>query len=254
MGGCLSTSNAQPTPAQQQQRQQQQQAVAADPLNRRVRAPAPWRADGPPVTLALLTARREAFWQTQSSGRAVTWEALHVVSDALLNENAELASALLEAADVRVPNGDLSVCFDSLGALYQIPRWVYSTPSNVLSEEEAASAARLTRKEHSGAVVSLQLVLRLSPSSSTTEQDVALAARSSDRVRELKERLHAKLASGECDVAPDAGAGKVNVWRDRGLEPKRQRVIFRGRELDAEQHLQEIGIEDGSVLQVFVRG
>ena len=54
MGGCLSTSTAQPTPAQQQQRQQQQQAVAADPLNRRVRAPAPWRADGPPVTLALL--------------------------------------------------------------------------------------------------------------------------------------------------------------------------------------------------------
>lgn len=42
--------------------------------------------------------------------------------------------------------GDLSVCYDSLGQLYQVPRYCYSNPSNLVSDEEAGqwqSAARL---------------------------------------------------------------------------------------------------------------
>ena len=264
----------------------------------------PWRWEAPGgVTQAQLAAKREAFWGSQSSGRALVWGNLKLVADALLQGNVELANTLLEAMDVRVPNADLSVCFDALGQLYQVrskrerargvllllpppptltirppvfsrplpfalptqpqvPRWVYSSPVNISSEEEAAALARASRKEHVGPVRELEIVLRLSPSASSGEQDVALHVSSSDTARELKEALHVKLTSGDCDQAEGAAAGgggggggaRPNKWRGVGLPPRRQRLFFRGKELQADNFLQEVGIESGSVLQVFLMG
>ena len=138
----------------------------------------------------------------------------------------------------------------------QIPRWVYSTPSNLSSEEEAAAAARASRKAHVGPVLELQVVLRLSPSASASEQDVALRASSSDTVRDLKEALHTKLTSGDCDQAGSGGGGssRPNKWRAVGLPPPRQRLFFRGKELQADHFLQELNIESGAIIQVFVKG
>jgi len=139
--------------------------------------------------------------------------------------------------------------------LPQIPRWVYSSPSNLASEEEAAAAARASRKEHVGPVQELQLVLRLSPSASSSEQDVALRASSSDTVRDLKEALHTKLTSGDCDQAggpAGGGSSRPNKWRGVGLPTKRQRLFYRGKELQADHFLQELNVESGAVIQVFL--
>ena len=134
---------------------------------------------------------------------------------------------------------------------------MYSSPANVSTEEEAAAAARAARKEHVGPVLELQLVLRLSPSAASSEQDVALRASSSDTVRDLKEALHTKLTSGDCDQGgggPGGGGGssRPNKWRGTGLPPRRQRLFFRGKELQADHFLQELNVESGSIIQVFL--
>jgi hypothetical protein len=103
-------------------------------------------------------------------------------------------------------------------------------------------------------VLALQVVLRLSPSASSSEQDVALSASSSDTVRDLKEALHTKLTSGDCDQAEGTaggGSSRPNKWRGVGLPPRRQRLFFRGKELQADHFLQELNIETGAVIQVF---
>ena len=89
-------------------------SVAANPNNRRVR-PAPAWTELHPVTLSQLTMKREGFWGSQSSGRPVVWSNLKVAAEAMLNGDVELANTVLDAADIRVPNSDLSICYDALG-------------------------------------------------------------------------------------------------------------------------------------------
>ncbi len=229
-------------------------ALNGNPHNRRVKATQPWAWEAGVLTAAQLSNMRATFWEAQTSGRRVVFENLKVVSEALLQGDVPLANALLDAADIRVPNADLSVAYDSLGHLYQVPRYCYSTPTNVVSEEEAAALARKNVKAHVGPVSSLPVILRLSASLTNQEQDVKMEVRSNETAAEVKAALHERLRGGECDQ-PVGGANnaKPNVWLGRGLPPARQRVMYRGRELPDTCHMQEAGVQPGGYLQVFVR-
>jgi hypothetical protein len=176
-----------------------------------------------------------------------------VVAEAMLAGNIELANTLLEAADIRVPHGDLSVCYDSLGQLYQIPRFVYSTPTNTITEEEAAALAANSRRAHTGPVTDLDVTVRISPSPSNQEQDVKMSLKSSQTVAEVKGSIHALLASGAVDQAHEPTNTKPNKWTGKGLAPSRQRLMYRGRELPEHFHMQEAGVSAGSIVQIFVR-
>lgn len=67
----------------------------------------------------------------------------------------------LKASEIRVTNGTLETCYDPRGALYSVPRFVFSDPVNVVDgpdfEEEKF-------KQHHGAVVTMNLKFRLSSS------------------------------------------------------------------------------------------
>jgi hypothetical protein len=179
---------------------------------------------------------------------------VQVVSEAMIQHNIELANTLLDAADIRVPHGDLSVAYDSLGQLYQVPRYAYSTPSNVMSEEEAAAAAQKSRKAHQGPVEDLPLVIRISASTTNMEQDVKLTLRSDTTVGELKAQLSRVLASGSHDQTYEpTSITKPNKWAGKGLAAHRQRIMYRGRELPDSNHMQELGVSAGSYIQIFVR-
>ncbi len=225
-----------------------------NPHNRRVKAVAPWTWEaGAVVTHTELSMKRATFWEAQTSGRRLIWENLKVVSEAMLQGNTDLANTLLDAADIRVPNGDLSVCYDSLGQLYQVPRYIYSTPTNAVTDEEAAALATKTRKEHVGPVADVPLVLRVSPSGTNHEQDVRLSVKSDTTVGELKGALHAHLGSGAADQAADASNSQPNRWTGKGLPPHRQRIMYRGKELKDGVFMQEAGVSPGAIVQVFVR-
>ncbi len=176
-----------------------------------------------------------------------------VVSEAMIQHNIELANTLLDAADIRVPHGDLSVAYDSLGQLYQVPRYAYSTPSNVMTEEEANAVAQKSRKAHHGPVEDIPLVIRISASTNTQEQDIKMTLRSDTTVGEMKAMLSKLLASGAHDQALEPSNTKPNKWTGKGLPVHRQRIMYRGREIPDSNHMQELGVSAGSYLQIFVR-
>ena len=172
----------------------------------------------------------------------------------MLAGNIDLANTLLDAADIRVPHGDLSVCYDSLGQLYQVPRYAYATPANAISEEEAAKIASSSKKEHVGPVVELAVTARIAPTATNQEQDVKIVVKSSATAGEVKQLLHETLLSGRCDQQPEPTNSKPNRWSAKGgLPPFRQRLMFCGRELGDGVHMQEAKLGDGGFLQVFVR-
>ena len=169
-----------------------------------------------------------------------------------------------------MPFFDLSVCFDSLGAQYCAPRWAFSTPAGVVSDDEfrrASARAGARRGEYSGPPGELPgLVCRISATGASGEQDVRLgsggcggaapggALSNGSTVLALKAALQATLLSGRADQAADANTPHPNRWAaSGGLPPARQRIMFRGRELADDAFLHDAGLTQGAVLQVFVR-
>ena len=73
-----------------------------------------------------LNAKRDEFWDTAPAfeGRVEIWNALHAAVDACHADNVELAQAILDSANIIVPNGLLNDCYDELGNRYQIPSYV----------------------------------------------------------------------------------------------------------------------------------
>ena len=66
-----------------------------------------------------------------------------------------------QAGDIRAVDGSLELCYDSTGVMYQLPRFIFSTPRNLVS---AADAVLPKRSGHRGPVVSIPVTIRLSAS------------------------------------------------------------------------------------------
>lgn len=192
---------------------------------------------GPGVTQEELQGRRVQFWETRVSGHPQMWNNLRLVCEGLLAGDIELASTVLDSTGMRVPQGNLTqapslVVYDSMGAQYDIPRFVWSTPGNVISAEAAAAAAATaaasSRRKANIPSAPLSLKMRLAPSRATCEQDVPLALTTRTTVEEVKNLLHDTLMGGTFDMKPDASIKKPNVWSEKGgLPPTKQRIMFR---------------------------
>ena len=91
--------------------------------------------DGNDPTSAELDDKRREFWDTQPSygGSAEIWAALKMAAETMLRPHGDLALcyAVIESADVIVAKPDMTVCYDTMGAKYDIPKWVLRDPSNV---------------------------------------------------------------------------------------------------------------------------
>jgi hypothetical protein len=125
---------------------------------------------------------------------------------------------------------------------------VYSRPRNVISTEEANAIFRKV-VAHRGAVSELPVVLRLSSTLRTLEQDIPVTLRSDETAGQVKVRLHDMLMSGQWDNKNNTN----NEWVGVGCPPADQRVMFDGRELVDEHHLQQARVRPNAFLQVFVK-
>jgi hypothetical protein len=104
------------------------------------------------------------------------------------------------------------------------------------------------------------------------EQDVQMQFKSDQPVSELKNALHKELkeVSGYCSESSslytdfigftratqgkwDEHKGSPNKWAGKGLLPQRQRLMYQGRELIDEHHLQQAKVDDNCFIQVFIR-
>ena len=198
------------------------------------------------LTLQDLSLRRQTFWETRVSGHPQMWNNLKLVCEALLVGDVELGGTILDSTGMRVQRLDLVNqqtlgVYDATGVLYEMPRFVWSTPANILSAAEAAAAAvaeasgsRSGGGSSSGGgrrrlpTTSIALKIRLASSATTCDQDVPLELTAGTTVADLKASLHAVLLSGSFDMKADGAITKPNKWSTRGgLPPARQRLMYR---------------------------
>lgn len=126
MGVCWSNESA--------ERAAQQSAPASQGL---VSWRPQWQSREPMIKEQIIR-RREEFWDTAPSyeGRREIWDALRAACEA---ETRDLAAIIIESAGIRLPDGTLSRAFDELGALYQVPEYCISFPTNMVQADTKPS-------------------------------------------------------------------------------------------------------------------
>ncbi|XP_014610183.1 PREDICTED: ubiquitin domain-containing protein 1 isoform X2 [Polistes canadensis] len=182
-----------------------------------------WKSDVP-LTEGQLRSKRDEFWDTAPAfdGRKEIWDALRAGATAAEAQDYQLAQAILDGANVSVPNGFLTECYDELGTRYQVPIYCLSYPINIVKED----SGRDSPADCSDGGTEQTLKLRLS----TTLGDVKLPVYSKDTI----------------------GIAKKKLQSQEGLEPSRQRWFFGGKLLGDKMHIEEAKVQPGYVIQVIV--
>lgn len=95
-----------------------------------------WKSDVP-LTEGQLRSKRDEFWDTAPAfdGRKEIWDALRAGATAAEAQDYQLAQAILDGANISVPNGFLTECYDELGTRYQVPIYCLSYPINIVKED-----------------------------------------------------------------------------------------------------------------------
>ncbi|KAL1834076.1 uncharacterized protein LOC108210437 [Daucus carota subsp. sativus] len=102
-----------------------------DEAAKKIRKPKPWK-HSEAITRAQLKQMREEFWDTAPhyGGRKEIWDALQAAAESELT----LAQAIVDSAGVIVQSADLTICYDERGAKYELPKYVLSEPTNIISD------------------------------------------------------------------------------------------------------------------------
>ncbi|CAG5075486.1 Similar to ubtd1: Ubiquitin domain-containing protein 1 (Danio rerio) [Cotesia congregata] len=185
-----------------------------------------WKSDVP-LTEGQLRSKRDEFWDTAPAfdGRKEIWDALRAGATAAEAADYQLAQAILDGANISVPNGFLTECYDELGTRYQVPIYCLSYPINIVKEDSGRdSPADCSEPVDGGIEITLKLRL------STTLADVKLPVYSKDTI----------------------GIAKKKLQSQEGLEPSKQRWFFGGKLLGDKMHIEEAKIQPGYVIQVIV--
>lgn len=84
-----------------------------------------------------MRSKRDEFWDTAPAfdGRKEIWDALRAGATAAEAQDYQLAQAILDGANISVPNGFLTECYDELGTRYQVPIYCLSYPINIVKED-----------------------------------------------------------------------------------------------------------------------
>ncbi|CAE1299856.1 Ubiquitin domain-containing protein 2,Ubiquitin domain-containing protein 1 [Acanthosepion pharaonis] len=161
-----------------------------------------WKSDVP-LTEGQLRSKRDEFWDTAPAfeGRKEIWDALKAAAYALETGDHSLAQAIVDGANISLPNGTLMDCYDELGNRYQLPVYVLSAPTNLI--EEASDSDTIQDPESASPGLELPIKFRLSHSN----KDLKLYVRTTDTVWKVKKR----------------------IFEEEGIDPSRQRWFFSGR-------------------------
>ncbi|GFH10141.1 ubiquitin domain-containing protein 2, partial [Haematococcus lacustris] len=82
-----------------------------------------------PLTREQLQRMRREFWETQPAygGAQVIWDALKAACET----DVETAKLIIDSAGIIVAAPDMHICYDELGAKYELPQYVLSDPINM---------------------------------------------------------------------------------------------------------------------------
>uniref|UniRef100_T1JHL7 Ubiquitin-like domain-containing protein n=1 Tax=Strigamia maritima TaxID=126957 RepID=T1JHL7_STRMM len=184
-----------------------------------------WKSDVP-LTDGQLRSKRDEFWDTAPAfdGRKEIWDALKAAAYAAECNDYTLAQAIIDGANISLPSGTLTDCYDELGNRYQLPVYCLSAPVNMIEENGDHDAISDAEQSATGAEVFIKVRL------STTGKDLKLSVRTSDTMAIAKRRLQ--------------------VYEN--VDPARQRWFFSGKLLNDKLKIEEAKIPAGYVVQVVI--
>ncbi|KAK8733089.1 hypothetical protein OTU49_006751 [Cherax quadricarinatus] len=143
-----------------------------------------WKSDMP-LTEGQVRSKRDEFWDTAPAfeGRREIWDALKAAALAIENKDYDLAQAIIDGANITLPNGALTDCYDELGTRYQLPVYCLSYPLNILQRSPDKDGENEAEASVEGEETILKVRL------STTSKDVKLTVRSTDSIATAKRKL-----------------------------------------------------------------
>ncbi|TKA69142.1 hypothetical protein B0A55_06721 [Friedmanniomyces simplex] len=233
----------------------------------------------PPWSRSLLERQRAEFFDTQLSGDPQAWIAIRRVCELLRAGDLGEAQAVLDAAALTTPRGQVGRgkggdgrrggVYDGVGRFYEVPGWVVGDPGDVIEDEkgeageeeeeeeeekqgfdgsggngagEETDDAEDLKKEVRAAAPPLPRVEKGKGRAQSPGRVVRVACRRSDRGRDVLVDYNEKepAATLACRV------------RDKIGGDKRVRLIFRGRVLDDGKTLAQQGWKEGHVVNAFV--
>eukprot|EP00118_Oscarella_pearsei_P025702 m.308616 g.308616 ORF g.308616 m.308616 type:complete len:233 (+) comp44379_c0_seq1:98-796(+) len=194
-----------------------------------------WNANGP-MTDGQLRSKRDEFWETQPAfgGRREIWDALKAAAEAAEDVDYDLAQAIIEGANVTLPKGDLTECYDELGDRYVIPNYCLSTPKNMVSEGDEQASSKAFHLQPAGHAVEEE-----------TEKDDA------------KFPLKLRLSTGSelrlrFKETATIGQVKQEIAEKEGLDTSALRLFYSGQLLVDKATVQSCKIAKGYIVQVIV--
>jgi len=102
-------------------------------MTRPLRANLPKYSSPKKMTHEKLLQERQAFWTSRTSGNVGIWNTLEQVAAMILDSNdVDTASAILQASGISTPHGDISEVFDERGVRYEVPRYCFQNPTNLV--------------------------------------------------------------------------------------------------------------------------
>jgi hypothetical protein len=110
---------------------------------------------------------RSEFWETQPAygGSPEIWIALKTAI-----ENKEMRQAILESADIKLPQGTWYEVYDLTGFKYELPAYVLSDPTNLAKESRRPVSAGTVSSGMSAAEISV--VTHMNPASGGTHTGI----------------------------------------------------------------------------------
>lgn len=194
---------------------------------------------GAPITKNQIAFQREEYWSTRIGGNVIMWQAIRTASDAMLQNDSALANAIIEASGISTPSGSLDTCYDETGYLYKIPRFCYSDPVELTEGNQAVELVAVeVSKKDKGTGSPVKLKVRVNPGDINMQINVS----SNDTI------LDVKRAVQEYSVVAQSKEASIPF-----CDENRQRIMFMGKELKNSNLVSQAGMEDGRVVQVFLR-
>lgn len=225
MGGCFGSHNARPSSVMETADGITTHQVTIGKNQPLKHERLKWKSDVP-LTDGQLRSKRDEFWDTAPAfeGRKEIWDALKAAAYAAECNDYTLAQAIIDGANISLPNGTLTDCYDELGNRYQLPIYCLSAPVNMIEEK----GENETTSDSDGGSNGVEVVLRLRLS--TTGKDVKLATRSVESILCAKRKLHEL----------------------EGIDPSCQRWFFGGKLLNDKMKIEDAKIPANFVVQVVI--
>lgn len=178
-----------------------------------------------PLMEAQLRSKRDEFWDTAPAfeGRKEIWDALKAAAAAAEADDLTLAQAIIDGANISLPNGTLLDCYDELGNRYQLPMYCLSAPANLVTGERSEDCQE--SQPDSDCANGQEVVLKVRLSSG---KDVPLTVCTEESIGTAKQRLATR----------------------EGLEVTGQRWFFGGKLLPDRTKVHQAGLQMGFVVQV----